>query len=166
MRKLIFVILNVLWVYIAYGYGDLNELLEGNFCQNFCEDAQAKDLSSVRIPGADFQNGQLACVNFSGADVSNVNFNNATLVCTNFSDANLSNSSFDNANLLGANFSRAILDNAHAKSKLPLNKPYKEPEVHHFFTRNDYGLQGLYFHGSDLSKGNIKNNITIVKIDN
>lgn len=166
MRKLIFVIFGVLWVYMAYGYGDLNDLLEGDFCQNLCKDVQAKDLSGVRIQGANLQNGQFTCVNFAGADVSNINFNNATLICTNFSDANLANSSFDNANLLGVNFSRANLENAHAKSKLPSNKPYAGTEVYHFFTQNDYGFQGLYFHGSDLSKGDIMNNVTIIKISN
>ncbi len=88
--------------------------------------AQARDLSSADLRGADFTGAWLNHAYFHGADLRGVNFTGAWLENADFSGTNINGAKFDRANLAGADFSGAkgkpYFDPKSLKGKTPWEK--------------------------------------------
>jgi uncharacterized protein YjbI with pentapeptide repeats len=143
----------------ALAYGDLNEILENNFCEAYCKDFPAISYRRQHFEKADLRFGEFDCMNFSEANFSGADFKFSSLICANMSNTNLSDADLSNANVLGANFTNALLSNAHAKSDSIRGG------VGHAFTVFTGGIHGLYFNGWDLSKGTLtKDNVIFIPL--
>jgi len=92
----------------------------------------------VSLPGKDFSNSTLECVNLEDGNLINCNFSNSSLVSTNFTNANLQGACFRNADLTGAYLQGANLQGANLEGAI---------------------LEGTDLYGANLQDANLKNTI-------
>lgn len=139
-----------IFTHVSFAYGDLSQHLGENYCRTIC--LSQKVCKLLFTTPQDLGGQDVSCCDLSTSNLQGANLQDAIALCTNFSNANLSGANLSNANMLGSNFTDANLKGAWATSKFIAVKP-RDDMVHTIYLDTPHGLFGLFFHGSDLSKG-------------